>query len=247
VRLAASLRTRIYQGEWSIGARLPTFQELAECYGVALNTVRKSVEVLSAQSLVTSARDCGTTVTAHSAPLAVRDVRSAISDPLILAPSHHIHILSSERVKSLSEELRGQYKLAPSYQRVYKTQSVGDQPYALLEIFVASDVFARFPRRAEQKQKLSKLLREEGHIKVARLRQELTVTHADQQTAILLRYPIAAPIVRVRRWRQSTEEVVIYACTVFYRSDLFVWDITQTEPDADYYDVQVIPEVRPTE
>ena len=40
VRLAASLRARITQGEWAVGLRIPAFDELAEKHGVAMNTVR---------------------------------------------------------------------------------------------------------------------------------------------------------------------------------------------------------------
>ena len=244
VRMAASLRTRIYQGEWPLGARLPAFNALASDYGVALNTVRKAVEQLAAQSLVASGRGSGTRVTARSAALADPALRSAISDPHRLAPDHRIHVLSSRRVAKLPQELRGDYSPAPSYQRVHKTQSVDGMHYAVFDIYLASAVYARFPPRAERSRKLSQMLRGDRKTRVVRSRQELTIAHCDQASAALLHYPIAAPLVRVRRWRESAAGVVVYACTVLYRSDLFVWDTTQDEPDADHFGAHVVPAVR---
>ena len=39
LRVAMSLRTRIYRGEWQKGDKLPPFEILSQHYGVAMNTV----------------------------------------------------------------------------------------------------------------------------------------------------------------------------------------------------------------
>jgi len=247
VRVAASLRTRIYDGEWPVGARLPSFEKLAERYGVALTTVRKAIEMLSAQRLVVSARGCGTTVTARTRDLAQRDLRLAISDPLSLPADHRIDVQSSVRVDTLPEELRGNHRVASGYQRVSKTQSVGPTPYAALDIYIASALFERFPPGAEYRHKLSQLLRDDAGTLIVRSRQEITVTHSDQRIADLLRYPVAAPLVRVRRWRQTADGTVVYAGIVLYRSDLFVWDTTHEEVGEYHYATHVVPDIRPAE
>jgi GntR family transcriptional regulator len=130
---------------------------------------------------------------------------------------------------------------------VSKTQSVGHTPYAVLDIYVALDIFDRFPPGAEYGQKLSQLLRDDAETRIVRSRQELTITHSDQRTADLLRYPVAAPLVRVRRWRQTADGTVVYAGIVLYRSDLFVWDATHEEAGAYHYATHVVPEIRPVE
>src|SRR5688500_11637572 len=81
LRVAASLRSRILQGEWKVGDRLPAFDELARIYGVAMNTIRTAVEVLSAQRLVSSGRGLGTRITANAAPLLHPELKAAINDP----------------------------------------------------------------------------------------------------------------------------------------------------------------------
>ncbi|MFD2474532.1 GntR family transcriptional regulator [Amycolatopsis silviterrae] len=65
--LAARLRDAIQQGEYAPDSTLPKQEELAEEYGVNVNTVRKAVGVLEAEGLVTPIRRRGTVVRARPA------------------------------------------------------------------------------------------------------------------------------------------------------------------------------------
>ena len=66
-----------------------------------------------------------------------------------------------------------------------------------------------------------------------------------QPAAAKLRCQIAAPLVRVRRWRHDAKGVIVYACVILYRSDLFVWDMMETHPNADHYTDHLVPEAHP--
>ncbi|MFF4594964.1 GntR family transcriptional regulator [Amycolatopsis sp. NPDC001319] len=63
--LAASLRDAIQRGDYAPDSTLPKQEELAEEYGVNVNTVRKAVGVLEAEGLVTPIRRRGTVVRAR--------------------------------------------------------------------------------------------------------------------------------------------------------------------------------------
>jgi GntR family transcriptional regulator len=60
--LATALREAIQAGEYPAGSTLPKQDEIAEEYGVNVNTVRKAVGVLEAEGLVTPVRRKGTVV-----------------------------------------------------------------------------------------------------------------------------------------------------------------------------------------
>lgn len=51
-RIEADLRRRIEAGEWPPGGRLPTYQELADEYGVSLAPVRQALGRLEAFGFV---------------------------------------------------------------------------------------------------------------------------------------------------------------------------------------------------
>jgi len=62
-----SLLSRIAQGEWSDGRRLPAERDLAAEYGAARNTVRKALEQIGAEGRVTRAVGQGTFLAGESA------------------------------------------------------------------------------------------------------------------------------------------------------------------------------------
>ena len=234
LRVAASLRTRILQGEWKVGDRLPAFEELARNYGVAMNTIRTTVEVLSSQRLVSSARGLGTRITADAAPLLHPELKAAINDPQSrLSPDHSITMLINREVKSLPDVFSAGYGQAPRYRHIHKVHAFRGVPYDIVAAYVEKSQFDRFPKGAANSQTLMNMLHDHGTTRVATSRQELTIAHADPEMSSLLQYPLAAPLAKVRHWRLDRNGVVIYTSLVFYRSDIFVWDVTRKGQDAD--------------
>lgn len=228
LRVAASLRTRILQGEWKVGEHLPAFEELAKTYGVAMNTIRTSVKVLSSQRLVSSARGLGTRISADAAPLLHPELKAAINAPQSrLSPEHSITMLVNREVKALSDDLDVGYGQAGRYRHIHKVHNFRGVPYDIVTAYIEKSEFDRFPKGAANSQTLMRLLQEQGKTEIASSRQELTITHADPEAASLLQYPLAAPLAKVRHWRLNARGVVIYASIVLYRSDIFVWDVTR--------------------
>lgn len=60
--VASQLRDRIDAGEWPFGGRLPTEAELSKAYSVGINTVRRAVELLVDEGVVTRRQGSGTYV-----------------------------------------------------------------------------------------------------------------------------------------------------------------------------------------
>ena len=245
LRIAESLRGRIMQGEWAPGEQLPTIAALSQAYGVARITAREAVRRLVSEGMLTTARGRGTHLAQR--PEAAQPnpgLRAAINDPRVLAPDHAIRILS-RRITALPASLAAGYKVAPRYMHVHKLHHWRDTPFALMDIYVEREIHRRFPPGADKTHKLSLLLRDHGDVAIGGSRQELTVARADQRQAMLLVCPITSPLVRVRRWRTDATGLVVYACTVLYRGDLFVWDVVESVPGADHFGPHLIPEAQP--
>jgi GntR family transcriptional regulator len=63
VQVAGHIAARIEAGELAPGAKLPPERELAAEYGVAYNTVRRSMDVLRDRGLIVTLRGHGNYVT----------------------------------------------------------------------------------------------------------------------------------------------------------------------------------------
>lgn len=241
-RLASALRARIAQGEWQPGDQIATIDALAAEYGVATITVRLAVKLLVEEGTLRSSRGRGTHVLrSPSVPLASAGLRAAINDPRVLGPDHAIRVLSRREVAALPDELDHAHAPAVRYQHVHKLHEYRGTAFALMDIYVEAGVYARFPPGADERHKLSLLLRDHSGVSIGESREEMTIIGANRSTAELLRCSIAAPLVRVRRWRTDRVGVVIYACVVLYRGDLFVWEHIETTPGADHFDHHIVP------
>lgn len=82
--LADELRTRIREGEWGPGARLPSEAELGEQYGVSRSTVRQALTALQGQGLVTSRHGKGTYLASgsriHAGMQELRSITATITE-----------------------------------------------------------------------------------------------------------------------------------------------------------------------
>lgn len=241
-RLASALRARIAQGEWLPGDQIATIEALAAEYGVATITVRLAVRLLVDEGTLRSSRGRGTHVLrSPSVPLASAGLRAAINDPRVLGPDHSIRVLTRREVDRLPGELDHRHKRAALYRHVHKLHEYRGTAFALMDIYVEAGIYGRFPPGSDERQKLSLLLRDHSGVRICESREEMTIIGANRSTSELLRCPIAAPLVRVRRWRTDAAGVVIYACIVLYRGDLFVWEHVETTPEADHFGHHIVP------
>lgn len=72
--IAAELRTRIAQGIWSDGARIPPERDLAEEFDVARNTIRRACDLLQQDNLLARYVGRGTYVIAQSKAHSLADI-----------------------------------------------------------------------------------------------------------------------------------------------------------------------------
>jgi DNA-binding GntR family transcriptional regulator len=66
LQVAGGLRAAIRSGEYAPGAQLPTYQELAETWGVAINTAKSAVTLLRDEGLVVTQHGKGSFVRTQS-------------------------------------------------------------------------------------------------------------------------------------------------------------------------------------
>jgi GntR family transcriptional regulator len=227
VRLTGVLRSRIATGEWKVGARIPSIDALCTEYGVARNTVRQALEILSSEGLIRGGRGIGTFVFQAPALSAIDiDLKNAISDPLTLGPDQSIQVLKRTKKASLPDELIRELPTYDEYTLIRKLHRFRNQSFALMDIYVASPVYDRFPKGKDESIKIARLLRDSG-VQIAKSRLEITTRPADPETARLLDYSMAGSLVCMRRWRTESDGRIATAGTYLYRGDLFVLDIEE--------------------
>ncbi|MES2973666.1 MAG: GntR family transcriptional regulator [Pseudomonadota bacterium] len=220
-KLAMSLRHRIATGEWAVGDQLPTVEQFAQDFNLGKITVRQALAQLAAEGLITSRRGRGT----HVAALPKGNtpgLRSAINDMVVDASDLKIKVLDKATGQILPEALSHAGKPFADYVRILKLHVHKGVPFSLMEMYVATPIFNRFPRGAERRQKISHLLHDASPGGIGNLHQTITVEPASDVTARHLDYVLAAPVAKVIRVMLDKQRGIISAGVFWYRGDTFV-------------------------
>lgn len=219
VGIASVLKTRILRREWPAGTKVPTVEELSERYGVARATARQALQLLVSEKLISSQRGRGTFVTYDGipSPHVSADILGAVS---ATEPDHSIAIIERMLRVPLPAPFVVRGAAADSYTCIRKTHSVGGAPYGYFEIFIAQDVYDRFPKRADEKEKLAWLMTQ-ARVPVMYGIERLSIHAADIEEAQYLRCNLAEPTARMFRVMVGTGERIIYAANSIYRGSMF--------------------------
>jgi GntR family transcriptional regulator len=221
-QLASVLRSRILGGDWKAGEDTPRIDELCEQYGLGRVTVRQALKILADEGLISSQRGRRTFVT-YVPPDGQAMQPLFLSVAAIEQDVEHYSIEIVERVKvdrppskfSRWGSFRGPYMM------IRKVDKDGDRPYCLSELYIPEEIYRRFPRGAENRAKLVRLVLRHARPAITAARERITVAAADFEEASRLSYPISAPVARVERGFSDRDGRIVYCGRATYRGDRF--------------------------
>jgi GntR family transcriptional regulator len=227
-QLASVLRQRIVGGEWPVGHRLPTVEELARQYGLAKITVRQALAILAEEKLTVSERGRGTHVRGSGAKVNSA-IRRAINDVTAGAGTFEIRILEKSPGASLPLRPDDEGEPFPDYTLLRKLHLYDGEPFCLAEFYIATEIFRKFPRGAENKSKIVHLIGQLVAVEASISRQTLTVEPAGYEFAQLLGYPFAAPVAKIRHNLCDRQKRIMSIGSAWYRGDKFTLDIKREQ------------------
>jgi len=241
------LRIRIHQGDWGPEEQLPTIPELAREYAVAPVTIRKALQQLADEGLIESTRGRGTFVCADVRPAAQSpSLLKAINDRLNLPDDGTIRVLSRTFSSTLPAYFippgAGQYA---QYAIVEKVQSTGGEPYSYLRVMVARRLYDKIPPGADEKDKILKLILEQGRLKLRRSYVQIVLSYANDAMAALLKCAPLSALVRIRTSRVDTKGKVVLCTDCYYRGDRFIYEVEEDGVELSRSTSVVLPAALP--
>jgi GntR family transcriptional regulator len=216
---AALLRGRIERGEWKVGEKLPSIEQLAQQIPVARLTLRQALACLEKDGIVTCRHGLGTFVLRdvshqrrlrvatdwHSLVTAITEGTSSTMPPLANPPAR----------PHLSP---GEGKAAPAYQYFRRITSKDGLPYQYMTYHLAHHVFDLDPLGFATGPILPRLAMIHG-LRVSSARQTMVISSSDVVASELLHIPLASPVVLARRVVIDDKGVAIFVNDITYRGD----------------------------
>jgi GntR family transcriptional regulator len=218
IQVASVLRTRIQSGQWSAGEKISTLEELEREFEVARVTVRQAVDILREEGLLQARQGLGTFVSKktqdrHWVKLATN--WNSLIESLKGNVPRRLAIDEDAAPPALGDS---DGNLASSYVKLRSVQYRNEEPYSVVNLHLAREVFDLNPVRFKNAAALVTIdaMKE---ITLMEAHQTLTIGSADPEIADLLKISIGAPTVEAHCVVIDDGGIAIYVGDIIYRSE----------------------------
>ena len=218
IQVASVLRTRIQSGQWRVGEKISTLEELEREFEVARVTVRQAVDILREEGLLQARQGLGTFVSKknhdrHSVKLATN--WHSLIDSLKDNVPRRQTIEREAAMPVLAEE---DGELASSYVKLRSVQYRNEDPYSVVNVNLAREVFELGPERFKAAAALV-AINAMDEITLSEAHQTLIIGSAEPEIADLLKISIGAPTVEAHIVVIDDGGIAIYIGDIIYRSE----------------------------
>jgi GntR family transcriptional regulator len=212
------MRRRIETKQWLPGQKISTLVELEREFEVARVTIRQAIDILREEGLLHSQQGRGTFVAEN--PVSRYWFKLATSwDVLVETIKDNV----PKRIKvddpppfpTLRE---GEGTLASKYVFMRSVQYKEGEPYGIVSLHLADQIYRRAPDEFRQHPALS-VLAGLKNVAVRDAHQTVVIGSADPVTADHLRIGLGAPIAECRCVVIDERGTAIYVADIIYRSD----------------------------
>jgi GntR family transcriptional regulator len=224
VSLSNQLRGEIIEGRWPPRAQLPTIDQLSERYGVARVTVRQALGTLASEGLIERIQGKGTFVADKLKKPKIVQLESSWQSLLQMLEGNVPKLLESTPVCDLPPQSpKAGVAADGSYRHMRRVHYTENEPYCVLDVFLANSCYRRAPREFDTKM-IIPVLQRVARRSLGKMTQSFRILTADLTLARLLDVPLNAPIGEVQRVITNRDNEILYLGTGRYRGDLVVFN-----------------------
>jgi len=217
IQVASVMRRRIETKHWRPGQKISTLVELEREFEVARVTIRQAIDILREEGLLHSQQGRGTFVA--ETPISRYWFKLATSWD-VLVDTIKDNVVKRIKVNDPPPLVlrEGEGGPAPKYIFMRSVQYKDGEPYGIVNLHLADDIFQRAPEKFRQHPALS-VLAGLKDIDVHDAHQTIVIGSADPVTADLLHIGLGAPIAECRCAVIDSKGTAIYVADIIYRSD----------------------------
>ncbi|MBZ9810994.1 MULTISPECIES: GntR family transcriptional regulator [unclassified Mesorhizobium] len=228
VQVASVMRQRIETGHWVEGEKISTIEVLEQEFSVARVTIRQAIDLLRGEGLLDAQQGRGTFVSGK--PKRNRWLNLATDFDMMIASIRknvpkRVHV---ENRASPPDLQQGEGKLADGYAFLRSVQYNDGEPFSVVNLHLAQDIFDRDNRRFTHHAALPEMVEMED-ITIAHAYQTLTIGVADPETAELLKIGLGEPTADCRLILVDDKDVAIYVANIHYQRECFAMRIDLLE------------------
>jgi GntR family transcriptional regulator len=231
-QLAEELIARVRAGDYAVGGRIPSENELAARYNLGRPTVRQATDLLVRRGIVDRRKGAGTFVAAPRPEVDLFTLAGTLAafEERGLAPTTRLVV--KPRLRNIAPDRSNPF----SGRQVYsfaRLSLLGGVPVLLEHLFLAPDVFPRLDALPVGREPLSRLVEAEYGLRPRGGRQVLTVAKPPARWARVLDVPRSTSLLLVLRRLDFKEAPSALFAKMYCRTDHV--EFSQTlNPDGEF-------------
>ena len=225
-RIYVVLRQQIAEGQWSADEAMPSEHELASAFAVSRITIRRALDRLEKENLISRRRGSGTFAQPGGDVAPIRQNLSGLLENLLV-----MGLKTSVRVLDFSytsapAEVAAVLEIPPRapVQKSVRVRFHHDVPFSFLTTWVPEDIGRTYNSADLAKRPLLMLLEDAGFA-VSRADQIISAKLADTTTAQALDIDIGAALLYVRRQVRDPKDRVVEYIQALYRPELYEYQM----------------------
>ncbi|WP_377297074.1 GntR family transcriptional regulator [Rhizobium sp. SGZ-381] len=235
-RVYAVMRERITKGYYPSDVPVPSEAELSESFSVSRITVRRAMEMLTAEGLVTRTRGRGTFVNDRNRGnqfnrAVVSNINGLFSYLNAVGQSTRLKVISLD-LGEAPPRICAQMGVPPTTPlvRAVRVRSLDKRPYSLSIAYLLPEIGETLKRQDLATTNMIDLVQQAG-ASVEQVEQTLTATLADDYAAKHLEIPVGAPLMLVNRVFFNADLKPFYVAEIFYCADRYEYRVSLKRED----------------
>jgi GntR family transcriptional regulator len=220
IQLATLFRRLVVTGQWPVGQKTPTHEQLAVQLDVNPATIAKAISLLADEGLVKRSRRSGTVVIAKPVVTQAFRVGSSWREFLNNFATLEFKLLVLRRNADLTKPLHVYKEREPHYDFFHSLYRSDGRPVLVEEAYVGHQVIRDCTASVVRKTPPLQLVDRSSSISIARADETVRFGIADSQISELLQTPLNAPIAIVYHTVVGERGRLHYHGRSFVRGDL---------------------------
>ncbi|MFT8244830.1 GntR family transcriptional regulator [Roseomonas sp. BN140053] len=221
-RIYVVLRQQIAEGRWEADAAMPSEHELASTFAVSRITIRRALDRLEKEKLISRRRGSGTFAQPSGDVAPIRqNLSGLLENLLVMGLKTSVRVLDFSYL-SAPAEVAAALEIPPrtTVQKSVRVRLHRDVPFSFLTTWVPEDVGRKYKRSDLARRPLLALLEDAGYA-VSRADQVISAKLADTTVAQELRMEVGAALLYVRRQVRDPKDRVVEYIQALYRPELY--------------------------
>lgn len=222
-QLETLLRRKIFNGEYSLGAPIPSEDALSEEYGVSRITVRQALGSLESDNLIVRHRGRGTFVSENVKDIGMPRFTGSIEDLVLMGIQTKSKLIDFSWVNA-SDSIKKKLNVTDGkILRVEKVRGTKEGPFSHVFNYLPEKIGKKVKKQIVNKKPMLMILEENLDIQLSEADQTVAATIADTTSAQMLDVRVGEPLLHTERIVYDMDKNPVEYVSVSYRADRFAY------------------------